>query len=132
MAVPVFLFIGLLTINKNLDIQLHDTYFVISNFHLGIFFGLTFGLIGLGYWNINKMNGDLLKSLSWIHVGLTIGGTLLILIFTSAADANSAMQGDYQSYKNINLALSGAIFIFVLSQPIYLINLFTGFYRRKK
>lgn len=126
----MILLIGLITINKTLDLQLHDTYFAISNLHLGIFFGVILGLLGLGYWVVNKRKGSLLKPLSLIHLIFTIGSVLLLLLFIMLADSKADMEDDYGTYRLINMGISGTGLAFILCQPVYLINLIIGFLKR--
>lgn len=132
LSVPLIALLGLLTIDHNLDIQLHDTYFVISNRDLGIVFSLFIGLTGLGYWGVNRIKGSLLRSLYYIHVFFTIGGALAILIFTLFLGDNSSYGAEYQKYSNINKALAAAILLLIISQPLYFFNLIYGFLNRKK
>lgn len=131
-AIPPILLTGLMTLNETLDIQVHDTYFVFSNFHLGILSGLILGILGLGYWFVNKIKGDLTESLTWVHLIFTIGGILLALMLTTLPDSGAEVKGDYETFRFINFGISGAMLAIILSQPLYLINLITGFFRRKK
>ena len=66
--------------NGGIDINIHDTYFVMSNYHFATLISILFGIIGLIYWIVKKTNGNLSKRLNLIHVALTFGGIFLILI----------------------------------------------------
>ncbi|SFO02048.1 Cytochrome C and Quinol oxidase polypeptide I, partial [Bizionia echini] len=66
--------------NGGIDINIHDTYYVMSNYHFATLISILFGTIGLIYWIVKKVNGNLSKRLNLIHVALTFGGIFLILI----------------------------------------------------
>lgn len=89
-------------------------------------------MLGSGYWVVNKIKGDLTEPLSWIHLIFTIGGILLALILNTLPDSGAEVKGDYETFRLINFGISGAMLAIILSQPLYLINLITGFFRRKK
>lgn len=49
LAVPITMTIGMLRGDEVLDINVHDTYFVIAHLHLTILMSILFGIIGMGY-----------------------------------------------------------------------------------
>lgn len=67
-VIPVFLMIGIIFRRPTLDIQFHDTYFVI--FHLSAFFSIILMLIGLVYWQ--NRDKKLISWMTFIHVVWTI------------------------------------------------------------
>jgi heme/copper-type cytochrome/quinol oxidase subunit 1 len=131
-TIPVILLIGLPTANNTFDLQLHDTYFVISNLHLGVLFSIFLAFLGAGYWIINNIDGNLSKFFSWIHMIVTIGTMLLILLFTFLAEFQNAVDPDYTTLSLIDVGMSFVMMAFILCQPIYLLNLVIGFLRRKR
>ena len=125
---PVLLVLGLLTFNQSVDMYVHDTYFVISNLHLAVLFGLTLSLLGLGYWIINKIKGNLIKLLSVIHLTLTIGGILLLMLLVPLTGKETE---SYIGYHKIDYLFMAAMFSILSSQLIYVLNLIAGGFRRK-
>lgn len=130
-AIPVVLLFGLLTNNKILDLQFHDTYYIISNFHSGLLSGSILVLIGLGYRMVSKMNGSLIKTLSGLHLFLTIGGILLLLFLTSITDTGPEPD-NYETYQWRKTWIAGTFLVIIFSQSIYLLNLMMGLMRRNK
>lgn len=63
-----------------IDINVRDTYFVISNFHVGIFFTQTFFILGFIYWLSFKSNLKLINALTKTHTIVTIGSVFAYFI----------------------------------------------------
>ncbi len=121
--------IGFLCGDTVLSINIHDTYYVIAYFHLTILISLLFGVIGLGYWIMQKGNRRLSKWLSWTHVGLTFGGAFAVLILSQL------YRGDIMEYEfnnNLNLTITLLLFIIILGQIIFPINIIHGLLKRGK
>lgn len=59
--IPIVLLIGYIKKDAALDINVHDTYYVIAYSHLAILISILFGIIGFGYWIIIKANRKLSK-----------------------------------------------------------------------
>ncbi|MGS2739688.1 hypothetical protein [Sinomicrobium sp. M5D2P17] len=48
--IPVIMGLGFLHPQETLDINIHDTYYVIAYLHMAILISFVFAIIGLGYW----------------------------------------------------------------------------------
>ncbi|QDO92496.1 hypothetical protein FNB79_00325 [Formosa sediminum] len=59
LAIPIIMLIGILSGDAVLDINVHDTYYVISHFHIATLISILFGIIEIGYWIMNKANRKL-------------------------------------------------------------------------
>jgi len=82
-SIPFVWVIGNLEVGDSaLDINVHDTYFVIANEHLVILISIYFGLVGLVYWIFNKLERRLSKWLNLIHTLITVGGMVIIFPLT--------------------------------------------------
>jgi len=70
---------GLILGNAALDIQLHDTYFVVAHFHLVMGAASAFGLLAGVYHWFPKMFGKMMdEKLGYIHFWLTFIGIYLV------------------------------------------------------
>ena len=75
----LFLFgLSIIGWNNTIDIQLHDTYFVIASIHMGVLFSIYLGVIGIIYWLIRKKK--LVDWMTVIHVVITISTFAIIII----------------------------------------------------
>ena len=122
-CIPFIWLLILFCSNSTFDIQIHDTYLVISSSDLAIVVSLIFGLLGLGYWLMRAY-----KRIHWLeifHIVLTI---LSIVGFVSM----SILQQD-----QYDLRLSGRLaiiflLVFILAQLLFLINLSISLFRGQK
>lgn len=72
----LLLFVG----HKQVDIHLHDTIFVVSATFLLWVQVLIFGVIGLLYFWFDRFLQK--RTLTWLHVGLTLGAVLGMILVT--------------------------------------------------
>ena len=122
-------FVLVFNANGGIDINIHDTYFVISNYHFSALISLLFAIIGLIYWIVKKVNGKLSERLNLIHVVLTFGGIFLILILNEFF-RKSIMEYDFNENLTMVIYLISAIVIF--GQIIFPINIITGIIKKWK
>jgi len=131
----LILIIGLIDPDNTLDINIHDTYFVILNLHVAIALFLFYFLNGLGYWSIQKiLKKRLIKPLTIIHTTILIGSFVfywLIIIYSKMFLSNSTFPlfDDGRDLINITLVLELLLILF-LATPIFIINLLIGLLRR--
>lgn len=124
----VITFILRFNANGGIDIIIHDTYYVISNYHFATLISILFGIIGLIYWIVKKVNGNLSKRLNLVHVTLTFGGIFLILILNEFF-RKSIMEYDFNENLTMVIYLISAIVIF--GQIIFPINIISGIIRKR-
>lgn len=123
----IVLLIGICKPNETLDINIHDTYFVIAHLHVAIAVSLFFFLNGLGYWLVQKvLKRKPEKYLTLIHAGIVIGSFAIyqMIIFYNTwfpANPDFPLFDDYQ-LMNIFLVSSTILNIFV-ALPVYITNL---------
>ena len=133
LSIPLIILIGFISGDEPLDINVHDTYFVIYHIHLAILISIIFGIIGFGYWITQKANRKLSKWLNLIHVMLTIGGLLLIWIlfqFYRQPEPETLLSDfDYNEKLNISILITALIVIF--GQIVYPINIISGIIRKR-
>ncbi len=123
LSIPLIMLSGFLSSINDLDINIHDTYYVFSLFDLNTLISILFGIIGLGYWIMLKANKKLSKWLNFVHIALTFGGISLIWILAQLF-RESIME--YNFNNNLTLAIYIITLIAVFGQIIYPINLIRG------
>lgn len=119
---------GILSGDAILDINVHDTYYVIAYFHLAILISILFGIIGLGYWIMQKAGKKLSKGLNWTHIGLTFGETLMVWILTQLYRTDFM---EYEFNNILTLVISLIILLMVIGQLIFPINIIYGLIHKK-
>ncbi|MEM9681522.1 MAG: hypothetical protein AAF901_14460 [Bacteroidota bacterium] len=132
-SIPIIFAIGYPSNNESIDINIHDTYFVISNWHLALLIILGFAIIGCIYWGLFKSNLRPIRWMTLAHLILTIDLfifiwlTLLFDWFTYPDDFPLFDENRCQ-YKIIFISL----LLIILGQLIFATNvLLTVFFRKK-
>ena len=132
---------GIILGNSALDIQLHDTYFVVAHFHLVMGASAAFGLFAGVYHWFPKMYGKMMnKTLGQIHFWLTFVG--LYLVFTPMHYLGIAgfPRRYYQftsydftsSFSDMNTFISAAAIFTFIAQFVFLVNFFYSIFKGKK
>lgn len=134
----LILIIGLIDPDHTLDINVHDTYIVMANFHAAITLFLFYFLNGVGYWLIQKVfKKQLIRPLTIIHSIIVIGSFVVywliiflnVTLFTS--DPNFPLLSYDDQLINITLVLASLLIVFA-AMPIFIVNLLIGFFRKSK
>jgi heme/copper-type cytochrome/quinol oxidase subunit 1 len=123
-SMPVFLLIVLLSTQRSVDIQMHDTYFVTSLLQLAIVAALLCGLLGGIYWLARRR--QLITSLTVIHVVLSVGALLLFLFLLASNPGVILLNvGGFEPgpFFGAYPWLLGSLIVAVLSQLLLLVNL---------
>ena len=124
---------GMLTARSTTDFHLHDTYFVVSNFHIGILVGGFFLLQTAVYFLTD--NYRQWRSVQYFHVIGT--GLLLLAAVSSAFYEEFVPPAPDRSFYYTTFLLEDSIkaiilFLFLPGQILFIINLIAGFIRGKK
>ena len=129
---------GIFLGNSAIDIQLHDTYFVVAHFHLVMGSASFFGLMcGVYHW-FPKMFGRMMDNkLGYIHFWLTFVGVYLVFfpmhyigIAGFPRRYYSWTNFDFASgYADLNMFVSVAAIVTFVAQFIFLFNFFYSMYK---
>jgi cytochrome c oxidase subunit I len=129
---------GIFLGNSAIDIQLHDTYFVVAHFHLVMGSASFFGLMAGVYHWFPKMFGRMMDArLGYIHFWLTFIGVYMVF-FPMHYIGIAGFPRRYYSWTNfefsnmytdLNMFVSVAAIITFGAQLIFLFNFFYSMYR---
>ena len=132
---------GIILGDSALDINLHDTYFVVAHFHIVMGSSAIFGMFAGVYHWFPRMYGRMMnKRMGYLHFWLTIVavyGTFFPMHFVGLAGAPRRYYA-YTSYEgfdaaiNINYLISAFAILGGLAQFIFVANFFYSMYRGKK
>ncbi|KAF2337832.1 cbb3-type cytochrome c oxidase subunit I [Flavobacterium nitrogenifigens] len=133
----IILLIGLSNLkneDSTIDVNIHDTYYVIEHFLLAeiLFFGYLF--LGLGYWLVEKiLKKQLISILTRIHTSILIGSFLvywIVILYTKILSKEDDIFNN--SYEKINITLMTMFLaIIFIAQPIYITNILIALFRKK-
>jgi len=125
--------------NSVIDIQLHDSYFVVGHFHIVMGVAAFFGMWAGVYQWFPKMFGRFMNdTLGYIHFwGSIIGGYLVFfpMHFMAGVPRRYYAFDQFQSFNNfqdVNILMTLATFLVFASQIVFLINFFYSMFNGRK
>ena len=132
---------GIFLGNSAIDIQLHDTYFVVAHFHLVMGSASFFGMLaGIYHW-FPKMFGRMMdERLGAIHFWVSFVGVYMVF-FPMHYIGIAGFPRRYYSWTNfetfngwadLNMLVSVAAILTLAAQFVFLFNFFYSIYRGKK
>lgn len=132
---------GLFLGNSAVDINLHDTYFVVAHFHLVMGSAAFFGMLAGVYHWFPKMFGRMMdERLGWIHFWLTFVGVYLVFFplhyigiagFPRRYYSFTSFDA-FSSFTDLNAFVSVAAIITFGAQFIFLFNFFFSIFKGRK
>ncbi|TDS15801.1 cytochrome c oxidase subunit I [Sphingobacterium paludis] len=132
---------GLYLGNAALDINLHDTYFVVAHFHLVMGSASIFGMLcGVYHW-YPKMFGRMMDTkLGYLHFWLTFIGAYLVFFPMHFMGIDGVPRRYYaftafpfmEKWVSVNMLITWAAIIAGLAQVAFLWNFFSSIWKGKK
>ncbi len=137
---------GIILADSALDINIHDTYFVVAHFHIVMGMSAVFGMFGGVYHWFPKMYGRMMNlRLGYIHFWITIVGAYGVFFpmhFVGLAGAprryyDYSVYGEFDSptgemMMDLNVIITIFAIIAALGQLIFLFNFFYSIFRGPK
>jgi cytochrome c oxidase subunit 1 len=130
-SVPIFILFGILSGNDVLDINVHDTYYVIAYNQLANLSAFIFGILGIVYWILLKSRIRLFKGLNFTHILLTFGSLLFAYIYSLISFSESEFPL-FDETSKVLVIQTIALILVTLGQLIFLINVIIGLFRKRK
>jgi cytochrome c oxidase subunit 1 len=132
---------GIFLGNASLDIQLHDTYFVVAHFHLVMGSAAIFGMMaGIYHW-FPRMYGRMMnKTLGYIHFWLTFAAAYLVFFpmhFMGLAGVprryyTFTLVPEFGVWMDVNVLITLAAIMGGIAQIIFLYNFFSSIFIGEK
>lgn len=132
---------GLYVGNAALDINIHDTYFVVAHFHLVMGSASIFGMLAGVYHWYPKMFGRMMDTkLGYLHFWLTFIGAYLVFFPMHFMGIDGVPRRYYtftafpfmDKWVSVNILITWAAIISALAQVAFLWNFFVSIWRGKK
>lgn len=117
----IMLIYGFFMTEETIDVNVHDTYYVVASSHLFWLFALLLCFFFTIYFLFDKGKIKLLRTLTAIHVFGTLLSVLGIFFFPYSIFLPE-LSLHYYSDANFYVAVSGLLFLFV--QILFIINIF--------
>ncbi len=131
--IPLIIILGHSKKDHTLDFNVHDTYYVVSQYHVSIIFSKFLGIIGLLYFILIRLKCNLSNTLNLIHWFCTFVGITFLLDVFSFFNLNFFIEERYYTNTNIpNVTIFYYLLLMLLGQVIFVINMVRGFLRRRK
>lgn len=127
--------------NSALDIQLHDTYFVIAHFHLVMGVSAVFGMFAAIYHWFPKMFGRFMNPfLGYIHFWITLAAAYLIfwpMYYEGLAGVPRRYYDftgwfSFNQFQGLNEFISAIAFLSFAAQLVFIINFFVSLFRGER
>lgn len=131
-AIPFIILVGFLNRDTATDINLHDTYYVISHFNIALLIAIVIGILGIGYWGVQNANRILSKKMNGTHIVLTFGGLLALFVIDyiphlSTPDSEFPL---FDESPSKNLIITLIVLLIAFGQIVYLVNMITSIFRK--
>jgi cytochrome c oxidase subunit I len=132
---------GIILGNSALDIQLHDTYFVVAHFHLVMGSAAFFGMIAGVYHWFPKMFGRMMnRTLGYVHFWVTFIGVYVVFFPMHYIGIAGFPRRYYQwtgfeafkTYADVNALISVAAIITFAVQIVFIYNFIYSIFKGKK
>lgn len=131
----LILLIGFFGSENTIDINVRDTYYVMSQKDATLVLSIVYFLLGSGYWLVLKiLKKPLIEWLTIIHSIILIGSFVcywLMLLYVELFLNNSFPLFDNSNLVNQTLMIAFLLISFI-GTPIYFINLLIGIFRKTK
>ncbi|MFT5018889.1 MAG: cytochrome c oxidase subunit 1 [Polaribacter sp.] len=132
---------GIILGDSALDINVHDTYFVVAHFHIVMGASAIFGMFAGVYHWFPKMYGKMMnKKLGYLHFWLTIisvYGVFFPMHFIGLAGVPRRYYSNeafplFDALQDINVSISMFAFLGGIAQVIFFFNFFYSIFRGRK
>lgn len=79
-SIPLLIAYGILNQEGTFIVDFYNVYFVIANPYLVFVISIAFAIMGFWYWLMHRMNRELIRWMTIIHVVVTIDGILIAFL----------------------------------------------------
>ena len=120
--------------DKTLDVNVHDTYYVIAHSHLTVITAVFYFLSGLPYFIFKLLKRKPYRVFTVIHLAVMVGGFIAYYIISFIIRA-MATKNEFPVFDNtaerLNMLAILSFFLVVLVQPLFLVNILIGTFRKQ-
>jgi heme/copper-type cytochrome/quinol oxidase subunit 1 len=118
--------------DTTLNINVHDTYLVVSHTHFTILFALLYFILGTAYWVPYKTNLSLNKKLTKVHTVITVLAVPTYCALTAYYAMLYTPNSLTDDANSLNTGILIIFFTVLLIQPLYPLNIVISLIKRTK
>lgn len=119
-TIPIIMVLGLIGQHRYVDIQLGDTYYVISTFHFALLFSIILAINAFLFWLFRNKN---LTPLIFKLHALTIIMCYIFIIILTLSFKNLILLNP-QAFNVVNQLVFGLLMFSAVSLIVFVVNLF--------
>jgi cytochrome c oxidase subunit 1 len=132
---------GIFLGNAAIDIQLHDTYFVVAHFHIVMGCAAIFGMMaGIYHWYPRLYGRNMNKTLGYMHFWLTFVSAYMVFFpmhFIGLAGVprryyQFTVLPEFGIWNDVNVLITIAAIVGALAQILFLYNFFSSIFFGRK
>ncbi|KZS40876.1 hypothetical protein AWE51_24700 [Aquimarina aggregata] len=130
--IPIMLIYGFSLGDTTLDLNIHDTYYVISKVQIWYGIAHLFAIYGILYWIFINFNRKMINSLTSIHLFSTIIGLIILTILSplfNQESANFQKENNYEAFVFFSQLI--IVLIMLLAQFLFFVNMGIGIFRKQ-
>ena len=113
---------------EDVDINIHDTYFVVPHSYFSVFFTLFYFFNGLVYVLCRRLK--LIRILTLIHAIVTIGGFLAYFLLIAIINKLQNLDNLFDTYEIFGISTLIISILVAIAQLVFIINIITGIIKR--
>lgn len=127
-VLPIVVIIGFVISRNSIDLQMHDTYFVIGVCTIALYSGVWFSIVGLLYFLFSDRK--LIHWMSALHVVCSILAFLIIVVVADSRGMAHIDVYNFEESRKIMKVAIGSMIAFVIAQTLFFLNLIQSFFRK--
>ena len=136
LAIPFLLFGFIFGFNSTFDIPVHDTYFVISTWHISVLVSLILFISGCGYLFKKVKFHPFLNAIHFLFTILGFGLLVFPMFFVGLAGTPRRYQSntdfDFLNHiQDLNNIITLGVYVLVFGVIVYFINLGIAIFKTK-
>lgn len=122
--VLVLVILAFIVKEDSLNINFHDTYYVIAKAHIAIVLSVWFLLCGVGYLVVKRLHRKLTYWLTLLHILISVVTSTIVFFpnFFVITSYDNRNRHAYDTIIDENEVLVLAFLIFIASQALYFVN----------
>jgi len=130
--IPVFILISLFRSGANFDLNIYETYVVISIPYVCYLSAAFFGLVGINYYVLHWAKKTHKRALTSMHVTLQIASLLFFIYFMFSIPENNNLGTPYPSSIDENSLFVVSSILFLIATILHFINFFMSLLAKRE